>query len=199
MTYKNLFAAASLSGAALLSGCATIQSNGDPCYGAVITPHTGYNRGMAEASAGLQRRSDFNRSNYQTGYYNGFGSPVRYGFLSNQGKPSEVVYTVTSVNNQVHDIKFQNNTSQFNTIALGVVGLAIGSKIGHAAGAAVLGAGGAFAGNQLDQGGNNGAAETIKACIRDVQAGNQDYVVPVAKPQGGVLPAPQSEGRRLGF
>lgn len=201
MSYKNLFTATALSGAALLTGCATGPQSNDPCYGTVITPHTAYNRGMTEASAGLQRRNDFNRGGYRTGYYNGFGSPIRYGFLGDQNKPSEVVYTVTSRNNQVHDIKFQNNSTDFNKIALGVVGLAVGSQIGghQVANAVIGGVAGVFAGKQLDNVSSDSTAERIKACVRDVQAGNQDYVVPVARPAGGVLPNPQSEGRGFRF
>lgn len=200
MSYSDIFAR--VAGAAVLvgglAGCVTTQGLGDPCGGFLVTPNTATNSHMIRQSAGVQPRSiPVPRYN---GYYNGFGgSPVHYNTLfNNLGKPSELVFTVTSVNGISHDVKARNNSSEFLSWGLAAVGAVAGART-NAAVAVGAGVAGYALGHIADGFRNSGTAESTKACIRSIQSGEQDPIQIRTIPEGQRLPVPQQEDRGLGW
>jgi hypothetical protein len=198
MNLRLAFVPVALVGALAMTGCATVKSN-DPCYGFLVTPNTATNSDMIRQSAGVQPRPSSVVLPRPRGTYHGFGSPVHYNTLfNNLGKPSELVFTVTSVNGIRHDVKAKNNSSEFLTWGLAAVGAVAGARTNAAVavGGGVLGA---FLGSKADGSRNDGVAESTKACIRDIQAGGQDGVLVKTLPAGQRLPVAQQEDRGLGL
>lgn len=175
------------------AGCASLQGReaGGPCDGAMIVPHSEYSLNMTRQSAGLGDQ----RMTYQ--YGRSIWGPYNASFY--QGKPSEVVQVITSVNGVTWDVRIDAGTSNGWAMAGAILGAAAAAQFGAGGGqiaSAIAGLGiGAIAGSRADSQFNANGSNKATACFKWVAAGENDYVVAAKKPPGDSKLVPSSRGR----